>query len=341
MLSLLTLCLTAALHAQDAPVPAQAPGASVGGRPAPEPQAIVSTAPKTAKDLLLESSPLKDVVQRMEDSIEAFRGPSGEAATMPNVIFGPGTQELVMSANLRIRDVTPVQALTLVATAAGCALEPIASPAEPDGSARTGEKIIGYQFTLAPARVMSYGMSGYGNTTLRQPVLKSVPAEPLYATATAPPAPESATRPSPLARTTTTLAKPGAATAGSFPVADSTKASGATPQTPAAAFAETAMGGISFIAPGHPAAEPPGVRVYALGALMRGGTTEMKEQQENLQALLAEALDHAKLDGDGPKLSFHIASKALIVRGTAAQHDIITQVITALKENEDAGQKNF
>jgi hypothetical protein len=59
----------------------------------------------------------------------------------------------------------------------------------------------------------------------------------------------------------------------------------------------------------------------------------MKEQQVMLQQLMAEALDHAKLGGDAPVLSFHNASKALIVKGTAAQHDIITQILTAMREN--------
>jgi DnaJ-domain-containing protein 1 len=41
-----------------------------------------------------------------------------------------------------------------------------------------------------------------------------------------------------------------------------------------------------------------------------------------------------------PTLSLHEGTKVLIVKATAPQHEIIQQIMTSLKENEQAGAQD-
>jgi hypothetical protein len=76
------------------------------------------------------------------------------------------------------------------------------------------------------------------------------------------------------------------------------------------------------------------VRVYALGAIFGGDEAQRHKQQDELQKLVAVALEQAELrSGNSPQLSFHAGSRALIAKATSEQHEIIQQIITAMKEN--------
>lgn len=83
------------------------------------------------------------------------------------------------------------------------------------------------------------------------------------------------------------------------------------------------------------AASPQIVRVYALGAILRGNDEEMSEAEQALSELIEITLDLAELRGkDEPTISIHGNSKTLIVKATTAEHEIISQVIEAWKENQ-------
>ena len=77
------------------------------------------------------------------------------------------------------------------------------------------------------------------------------------------------------------------------------------------------------------------VRVYALGSILSGGEQESALKQVQCQELVRTTLDQADLGNvNSPKLSFHSESRVLVVKATSAQHEIIDQIIKALKENE-------
>jgi hypothetical protein len=77
------------------------------------------------------------------------------------------------------------------------------------------------------------------------------------------------------------------------------------------------------------------VRVNALGSFLSGSGKEVEEKKHRLSELFELALKTAGPDGSAlPELSFHLDTRTLIAKATAAQHEIIEQVIRALKENE-------
>ena len=78
----------------------------------------------------------------------------------------------------------------------------------------------------------------------------------------------------------------------------------------------------------------PFVRVYALGSIL-SKRRRSRGKQRRCQDLIQMTLSQSDLDSKkSPDLSFHPDSRVLVVKATAAQHEIIEQVIKALKENE-------
>ena len=76
----------------------------------------------------------------------------------------------------------------------------------------------------------------------------------------------------------------------------------------------------------------PFVRVYAIGFIMTGTDQEKAMKMKSVHELIGQALNQAKLDLN-PDLNIHQETGTLISKGTAAQHEIIAQVVQALKEN--------
>jgi hypothetical protein len=75
------------------------------------------------------------------------------------------------------------------------------------------------------------------------------------------------------------------------------------------------------------------VRVYALGTILHNDETH--EMHRLCQDLIQMTLHQADLNSKTtPDLSFHPDSRVLVVKATAAQHEMIGEVIKALKENE-------
>lgn len=93
--------------------------------------------------------------------------------------------------------------------------------------------------------------------------------------------------------------------------------------------------------PGEPTkpttgASQPVIRIYAVGAVLHGGSPdESKRDEAMFQAVLHDALDQAQPDSPAPDLTLHSQSKTLIVKATAAQQELVEQVIKALKENNE------
>lgn len=90
------------------------------------------------------------------------------------------------------------------------------------------------------------------------------------------------------------------------------------------------------------AASPPGsiVRIYALGRIFgisdSGSEQHQEERAAKTDALISQihtSMAMARLDKTMPELSFHGSSNSLIAKGTAAQMELITQAITAWREN--------
>jgi hypothetical protein len=79
----------------------------------------------------------------------------------------------------------------------------------------------------------------------------------------------------------------------------------------------------------------PTVRIYALGTILDGPSDEASLAKENnFRELIAESLAKGDRDRKNPDLSFHKASRVLIAKATAAQHEIIQQLVAAMRENE-------
>jgi hypothetical protein len=80
-------------------------------------------------------------------------------------------------------------------------------------------------------------------------------------------------------------------------------------------------------------------RVYALGPVQpMGSQEEMKQfqmrEEKQLLDLVNDSLEKAEAQSPPPQLSMHPESRALIVKGTAAQQELVEQVTKALKENQ-------
>lgn len=103
----------------------------------------------------------------------------------------------------------------------------------------------------------------------------------------------------------------------------------------------------------------PFVKVYALGSIFTGNVQEIGEKQHRFENLVRDALGQSEPEGDvlpndkssakagasngpftavkqaatQPEFSYHHETRALVVKATTAQHEIVEQVIKALKEN--------
>ncbi len=99
----------------------------------------------------LSSGRLVDVVAEIERRIGHWPGSEGSGKpAMPNIFNGPDTREAMVPGDLRLRDVSPLQAVALAAAAADCMLEPIFAPME--ASDVPAGKAIGYRIVRGPAQ---------------------------------------------------------------------------------------------------------------------------------------------------------------------------------------------
>ena len=349
----------------------------------------------------LSSGRLVDVVAEIERRIGHWpQSEGGGKPAMPNIFNGPDTCEAMVPGDLRLRDVSPLQAVAFAAAAAGCTMETIFAPKEaPDASP---QKAIGYRIVLAlpqdrrptanSNRATALGgqsLSGVGLVLAKKDggivVGQIVPASPASLS--------SAIKPGQSILSVAEDGEPDVDVSGlqleqvvqlirgapGTPVkitfgADSDKGptkqvvtlvrerlpvSSAEPVTPkvrvvnsgAGDYGASSLGGGDGMAAaeGRSATKPgttssrvpstrsaqandPFVRVYAIGFIMTGTEQEKVTKMRAVEELIKQALNQAKLDLN-PDLNIHSRTGTLISKATAAQHEIIDQVVQALKEN--------
>lgn len=229
---------------------------------------------------------------------------------MPKLIYGPGARDAVIDGDLRLSlyNMRAVDAVALVAAAAGCKLEPIPAPPESPDDKKNPQRAVGYYVTVA-MRPPTMQVSDIAPDVKPLPPGVAIPM-------TLPPLPP----PPPALKVVE-------------PVVDHfiyTNVSA----TPAPAD------------PAVPSARPPlapagsFVRIYPMGFFLRGteNDEEYAKKHLSLEQLVKDTLEQAKLDDkEEPMLSLHSATKILIVKASAAQHELIQQIVTSLKENAQAG----
>jgi hypothetical protein len=376
----------------------------------------------------LSAGTLPEVVAEVERRIPYWMETAGSTTlVMPNIVYGPGTHDAMIPTPVRLRQGSPVQALALVAAAAGCSLETIVAPAENIGEsgalggAEKPLRIIGYRIVLAsdstrrpPSLDLQSGsvvaMSGRNDpnrAAVRHHIKQLVDAEnaePIVGVGLAltkkddsvvvgeviPGSPASL---SPAIQPGNRILSVGEAGKQDVDVtglelekvvqmirgqpgtlvkitfgADTDK--GPTQRTKAHVVSlvrtrlsglmqETEIPQVRVVGPhtflfnnnvpvssGGGFATPqdfsvaraennaPFVRVFALGSVISGSASEIKEKEENLLKLIEDALEVGGVATPTRKLSFHTQSRTLIFMGTVKEHAVIEQVIKALKENE-------
>jgi hypothetical protein len=378
--------------------PAQAQRAESSRGPTVEPA-------RTADLVDVNSGKLRDVVKALEE-----RRPDsdrGKPWLIPNVIFASGTEEAEVPTPMRLRGVSPAQALALIAAAAGCDLEPLFAPPEQGGptdeagnSAFALQKIIGYRMTRRatlkyrpafPAAASSVRLSeevgGVGITLTQQndklivnDVTEGMPASRSKAVTvgdrllavTDRDGTEVNVSALPMQKATELVrGEPGTSVKlklapggneNQVRVVELTREKLVRTPQEEPAPAVTGFGSGIFGQPTMPAIHPPvvqgtvtgdlprtiaalpgadmapgipAVRIYALGTILDGPSNEASLAKENnFRELIAESLAKADRDKKNPDLSFHKASRVLIAKATAAQHEIIQQLVAAMRENE-------
>jgi hypothetical protein len=332
-----------AKESKPSPTKAPDPGAADGGvsfiQALPSPSSK-KPKPSTAKDpnmdpdgsVNLGAGPLENVVAEIERRIHYWT-PKQESGdwVMPNVLFSQDVRDAVVPGALTLRGVSPLQALTLAAAAAGCAIEPIVATKEESDAADKPQSIIGYR--IVPERKRGSGGGGFGNGTgnFIGQYSKSKESQPQMKA------------PDPIKTGSGDVALPVAD--GDARISIGKKNEYLDPRSFDGAMAVAQKDG-----------NQRSVRIYALGSILSGTKEEIAMKQDHLRELVNEAMQKSepeaggsistgrggggisqKLDGGtktAPELSFHLELRALIVKGTAEQHEIIQQVMRVLNENE-------
>lgn len=281
--------------------------------------------------LILGPGTMAEAVDSLEARYFEKFATTGEPADMlPKLVYAPDAAEAKIPGELSLSlyNRSPLDALALVAAAAGCRMEPIPSLPESSEDSKKPQKVVGYYVTVASRPVdrpvqetkpIAPNSAGFITITPEQALPPSVTPLPPPLVKVVEPLVDTFTF-------TNVEARPPAFAANTLPA-----------QSPGSVVnADSAvMGGM----PPAPAPTGPLVRIYPIGFFIKGDENpdQLGKKQMALEQVIAEALQHAKLDDkDGPLLSLHEATKILIVKASAAQHEIVQQIITSLKENEQA-----
>lgn len=264
-------------------------------RSVPDPAVNIGTDANGTIHIELNGGRLVGAIAEIEGQVK--QGGAG-ALPMPTLIYsGEDVPEIAMPGKFRLTGVTPVQAVALACAAAGCKMEPIYAPDEGTSSSEAVQKVIGYRIVRASA-------SGGDSFGIRIP---------------------NTTRPA------GGVASKGEAGGSMAPVAPSSRRNSLMSSPKSASSADTTERV---------------VRVYALGSLIprlgENGSVETHETQKRrdqliraTEELIGQTLAQAELNAaKSPDLSFNEGLRVLVAKATAAQHEIISQVIQALKENE-------
>ena len=108
----------------------------------------------------LSAGILKEVVAEIERRIGHWTLiEGGEQSAMPNLMYASDAYNAEVPGDLRLRGVSPLQAVAFAAAAAGCTLEPIFAPAEEAGLAGKPQHIIGYRIVRESAQTRSSSLT--------------------------------------------------------------------------------------------------------------------------------------------------------------------------------------
>lgn len=362
IISAIVLGTAAHVQAQETPLtPPRAPAG--GGLPQARPEikrgtngvpaeSTISQPPAATPgaifNLNLNASKLGDSIGQIENGIGDTQRNGNEQRLMPNIIFTGDSRDAAMPGNMRLTGVSPVQAVALVCAAAGCAIEPIYAPAEEavlpgaSGPANPG-KVIGYRIVRESAKMSGISFAEIKPTQQIQSTVTAAKAklQTLRETLSANhPSVEAAEME--LVRLLRMLEQAGSVTlphvkaitgSDSFARADGglTAISGADPSAGSGGDTDSTDATVK-----PPDADQKITRVYALRGILGEGK-DYGRKQEACEVLINEALRAAGVDKtkESPGLSFHQDSRVLLVKATAAQQDIVLQIIEALKENEN------
>ncbi len=350
----------------------------------------------------LSSGRLVDVLAEIERRIGHWTPiEGGGKPSMPNIFNGLDTSEAMVPGDLRLRDVSPLEAVAFAAAAAGCTLETIFAPK--DAPEASGQKVIGYRIVLASpldrrhtaisTRATASGaqaLSGVGLALAKKDggivVGQIVPESPASSS--------SAIKPGQRILSVAEAGQPDVDVTGlqleqvvqlirgapGAPVkitfgADSDKGPTKHVVTLVREKLPVKVTGMGGVMPKVRTVDPsdgmsgdlgpdggdmsagsspygvnsgaassrvrlansargndPFVRVYAIGFIMTGTNEEKEMKVRAVEELIKQALNQAKLDLN-PDLNIHSRTGTLISKATAAQHEIIEQVVQALKEN--------
>ncbi len=267
------------------------------------PVPIASTANKKLPAFKSPPGDLKKVIEVLQEKLLT------QALDPVNVLIAPEAERINVPA-LDFRNVSGADALSLIASAASCVLEPIHTPANTAGGPYGGNQpIVGYKLRPANAPVtLEIGSADLGGG------LGS-------------PAPSLLTQ-------TSSQASPGGLGLG---------AGGAAP-TPGSPSAPGFLGGgpsgggvAAFGAPGVGAPGMPGFSVSPDRAVETCvypiAAAKASTAFEEIATTLEDVLGTSGLPKDQVKLAFHEKTNVLVVRGPTEAQAIVKQLLTALEKN--------
>jgi len=343
--------------------------------------------------LTLPEGRLPEVVAEIERRIPYWTQKQGDDRwVMPNIVYGPGAYDAIVPTPIRLRTLSPVQALALTAAAAGCSLETIFAPVEKTGEtgglggSSNPPPIIGYRIVLASASMsrphrdlaedagplagVGIALSDKGGGVVVAHIIPGSPASL-----------SPAIQPGNRILSVAEAGKQDVDVTG-FGLQKVVQLIRGQPGTPVKITfgTDTDKGQTQHVASlvrknlpvltqetenpqvkllrrrtsdddsinraddsGFSMATPPlrnnapFVRVYALGSLISGSSSESAVKRGDFEKLVSAALQVGGVATTGKttaKLFFHLESRVLVVNATAKEHEIIDQVIKALKENE-------
>jgi hypothetical protein len=280
-------------------VAAQAPPTpSPGSVPSVSPPQPSAQVPKKITSLRIKSETMKDAVAELLDAAKAVQLPE------INVLYAPGAEEVAVP-ELNLRNVNGSDALRLIAVSANCEAEPIGGE---------NASVIGYMIRQkgAPPRVNPSSVDpsiGKAAPSLVPMTSRKTSLDPTNARASV-----SVKLPE---------AAPSHAGAGdvSYGSASEKKFGGGSLPT----VASEAV----FVNVGN---SPPAVRVYPLG----GVTTMIKFSE--IEATLRDVLKAEGIAPDTAKLALHEKTNVLVVTGTSRVHELVTELLDALRKNQTDAQ---
>jgi hypothetical protein len=253
---------------------------------------------------------------------------------VPNLIFGGASREATAEGELKMVNVTPLDALGLVAEVAGCSLEPIYS-AEQTGPKVIGYRVVGPRAEPTPRPAASAVAAG----TLS--IVGTGKIEPKSGALVV--ARDSATGTLRLSGVNTYTGETNVVTGSAAPgfkagnlVFNSNETKPPSENDPSASASATALDN-----------SKPLVRVYTLGAAIVGRPGESEEEMKRkailvseIEELIRQTLDTAGLDHTSLNLSFHRGLGVLVAKASMAQHEMIEQVVKALRESGAQAAQN-